>query len=631
MKNTFLTLLFLLATYGTNLRGAAQPGSPWPPRPYRALLVVERWDDPASVLVDRQEDDFQPVAALLKAWSVPFDILRLDQQHLDATYLFSRSGEVRYGVVLWLADSPSYESQNLTALGQAVGGGTSLFVVASRFLDPALEHLLALKFKSAYSATDPLEVSRPHFITRNLAKQKMARLDVSDDTSVRLWVETRGAEVLIDQNGHPVLTANRARGETPTVWLGVPSLTQLRDSGFWRDIFFRSLIWCLGYLVQPDIDYTRSIVLEIDDWGTADKGFLSYWRYATPSEDTIRQHLIGPLAKRRAVVTANVVPGYIDRKSGRVVSPWAQEFTDRFGVHQDYASTQKGLKAALAAGVLEIQSHGWTHMEPDLESPPGPWWTADLAGEASAIGWYAEFADDRRGKEIPAIVQLFHMKRALECLQADFGQSPLSLRPGNGAWSTSYQNNTARLAAQAGFGLFHREPDSVYYLDRSIVLDMTGVVPEEKAAYDRPLLAEGWPVHPDGPVYLTFHDRDISLQPDFLERLFAALPAGLKTLSTNQYIGALHTGIHSSRAYGWKLTFHFDEHYCAYYGEHASAWRLWLADPVLERLRAVRRLRISIDNDPVVTLDSGDFLHASVIIEIPAGLGNHVWRIEPAK
>jgi len=38
------------------------------------------------------------------------------------------------------------------------------------------------------------------------------------------------------------------------------------------------------------------------------------------------------------------------------------------------------------AGVLEIESHGWTHMQPDLDSPPGPWWNADLDGEASAIG-----------------------------------------------------------------------------------------------------------------------------------------------------------------------------------------------------------------------------------------------------
>src|ERR1039457_3871827 len=65
-------------------------------KPYRVLLVVEHGSDPYGMVVHAEADRFQPVAALLKAWSVPFDILRLDQQHLDATYLFGRSGEIRY-------------------------------------------------------------------------------------------------------------------------------------------------------------------------------------------------------------------------------------------------------------------------------------------------------------------------------------------------------------------------------------------------------------------------------------------------------------------------------------------------------------------------------------------------------
>src|SRR5436853_313567 len=85
----------------------------------QARNVVEKWSDPSSVLVDHEKDDFQPVAALLKAWSVPFDILRLDQQHLDASYLFDRSGDIRYGAVIWLADLPSYKDQNTVSLEEA--------------------------------------------------------------------------------------------------------------------------------------------------------------------------------------------------------------------------------------------------------------------------------------------------------------------------------------------------------------------------------------------------------------------------------------------------------------------------------------------------------------------------------
>ena len=75
-----LVLFFFLVVGPAAGEGRA---TTWAIKPYRALLIVDRWSDPTSMLVDHEKDDFQPVAALLKAWSVPFDILRLDQQHLD--------------------------------------------------------------------------------------------------------------------------------------------------------------------------------------------------------------------------------------------------------------------------------------------------------------------------------------------------------------------------------------------------------------------------------------------------------------------------------------------------------------------------------------------------------------------
>jgi hypothetical protein len=610
------------------------PAGQWRVRPYRALLIVERWSDPTSVRVDHETDNFQPVAALLKAWSVPFDVLRLDQEHLDGTYLFSRSGDIRYGVAIWLADAPSYSNQDVTSLEQAVHAGTGLLVAKSRFLDSALERLVGLKFKAAYSATDPLRVGEAHFITRELAAQKMDRLDVSWEFSQRIWVEPQGAKVLIDQDRHPVLTINQPEPKTSVIWMGVPALSLLRDAAYWRHLFFRSLLWSLGYLVLPDVDYSHLVEIEIDDWGTADKGFLSYWRYLESGEDTLRRYLIAPLERHHAVVAANVNTGYVDRKEKRITSPWIHKFTDRYGLQQDYASTQRGLRAAVAAGVLEIESHGWTHMQPDLESPPGPWWTADLAGEGSADGWYTEFADHRRGTEAPAIVQLFRMKRSLEELQEDFGQRALELRPGGSGWSKSQFNHTGSIAALAGFGLFHAEPDFYYYLDKDLVLDMTGIAPQVgTTSYDRlsDLHPERWPAHPDGPAMLLFHDRDIALQPDFVERLLEALPKAYRTLSVNEYIGILHVQIDSSGADSWQITFGFDPHYCDYFEGHPSSWRLWLSDPFAERLKAWRDLQISVDKTTSLRIQAVDFLRGTMTIDLPAGLGTHVWKLEAAK
>jgi hypothetical protein len=567
------------------------------------------------------------VAALLKAWSVPFDILRLDQQHLNTSHLLDRSGHIRYGAVLWLADLDSYSGQDLSALQDAVQMGTSLIVVHSRFHSPVLERILGLKFKELYGATDPLKVMQPHFITREVAEHKMGQLETSGDYGQRLWAELRGANVLVSQENHPLLTLCQSAGEGSAVWIGAPKLAAMRDSAYWRSLFFRSLLWCLGYVVKPDIDYSRRIVMEMDDWGTSDKGFLSYWRYPIPNEETIQQRLIAPLEKRRAVAIANVITGYVDRKFKRIISPWTQQFTDLFGVSQDYASAQKGMKAAVRAGVLEIQSHGWTHMQPDLDSSPGPWWTADLAGEASVSGWYTEFEDQRRGTEIAAITQRLHLRRSLEYLREDFGVRPLSLREGGGGWSKSYVNHTGRLAAEMGFGLFHAEPDFYYFLSRELVLDMTGIGPEAYCGFERPFRFDQWPSHPDGPLILTFHDRDIALQPNFLERLFSALPADLETLSMNQYLGFLHAEVQSLAKDGWELIFRYDEPYCAYFGGHPSSWQLWMADPLRERLKSAGPLTVSVDGKTTTSMSGSDIRGEILKIAIPEGTGTHVWKL----
>jgi hypothetical protein len=107
-------------------------------------------------------------------------------------------------------------------------------------------------------------------------------------------------------------------------------------------------------------------------------------------------------------------------------------------------------------------------------------------------------------------------------LQEDFAAQALELKPGNNSWSTSQFNNTAGLAARVGFGLFHGDK-ATYYLDRQLALDMANVIPDFNTGYDMlvTLNPERWPDHPDAPVILGFHDRDIALDHGFMERLFA--------------------------------------------------------------------------------------------------------------
>lgn len=150
--------------------------------------ALERWSDHASVLVDHEKDEFQPVAALLKAWAARFDIFRLDQQHFPGSYFVDREERTRFGVEIWLANFASYQDQNLGALEDAPRAGTSLLGINSRCLDPVLEQLLGLDFKSLYRADDYLRVTRPHVITREVAQKKDMQ-DVSENPD-RSWIRT---------------------------------------------------------------------------------------------------------------------------------------------------------------------------------------------------------------------------------------------------------------------------------------------------------------------------------------------------------------------------------------------------------------------------------------------------------
>ncbi len=115
------------------------------------------------------------------------------------------------------------------------------------------------------------------------------------------------------------------------------------------------------------------------------------------------------------------------------------------------------------------------------------------------------------------------------------------------------------------------------------------------------------------------------------DRLFAALPAGYETVSANLYIAFLHAGIESAAGDGWQLKFIFDEHYCAYFREHPSSWRLWLSDGLREKLQTLQTALVTVDGKALSTASAANLLHENLVIDIPAGLGEHVWRLSRAR
>jgi hypothetical protein len=249
--------------------------------------------------------------------------------------------------------------------------------------------------------------------------------------------------------------------------------------------------------------------------------------------------------------------------------------------------------------VLEIESHGWTHMQPDLDSPPGPWWGSPLMGERAEVGWYREFYDIPRNREIPAAEQKFHMQQSADWIKNEFGQLPLEFSTGGNGISRSLDNNTWRIAAEAGYGYYGG------YLGRDLAVEGRA---DSNADFggsdDVPLLL---PALPDG------HDRGVAHDPEGFAKVFDKYPGYLFT-GLDEYIGYQHADI--SLSGDGKLTVSYDPHYCRALVAKPSTWNFNVADWLRSRLQGQQ---ISVDGKNL-----GPVRNETQAVDFPAGPTTHV-------
>jgi hypothetical protein len=309
----------------------------------------------------------------------------------------------------------------------------------------------------------------------------------------------------------------------------------------------------------------------MDDMGNAQNSWLEHWHYPELSEDQIRHSMIEPLQAHHAILSLNIVPGFVDDGQHKIVPSWRQNFTDGFGTKQNYVSTKRGLDEGVAAGVLEIESHGWTHMQPDLTSPPGPWWGAPLMEERAEMGWYREFYDVRRNHEIPAAEQKFHMQQSADWIKNEFGQLPLEFSTGGNGISRSPDNNTWRIAAETGYGYYGG------YLGHDLAVEGRA---DSNADFggsdDVPLLL---PALPDG------HDRGVAHDPEGFAKVFDKYPGYLFT-GLDEYIGYQHADIRLASGSD-TLTVMYDPHYCRALVAKPSSWDFNVADWLRPHLQSI--------------------------------------------
>ena len=627
----------LIALAGQVAAGTAKPESA---KPHRVLVVIaDQWDDPGSYCIDTQSrfpalparksgKDFLDVVTMLKIWGIPFDILRLDQQRLQINRFLNGVAEPNYACVIWLADPDKLQgySAHYETLRRVVADyGISLIALFDHIRAPEVADLVGVKIEEAAavstaSADAALAIRAEHFITAGLAGTTLKGDGASKPRVVRCQPRP-GTQVLGEIQGQPQFVARAVNGLTRAVWIGgghdwfdkVPAM---------RRLFRNALVWCMGYGLFND-SFENAFIFVMDDMGCSEHAYSLAWHYPTPGKEDIIKYLVEPLAKHGLVMVQNLTPGYANPVTRMVENPWTvPKFTDPFGNVQDYPSTKEGLDEGVRRGVFEIHAHrAWTHLNWDLDSPPGPWWDAPIEGERAHTDWYNETVDTRRRLPVPSNDQLFLYRIGRDAIERQFGVTPLgvTVRPGLGL-----EHDNGRLAAIAGYGL-----GRWHYLspDRVIQFSILDMAPEEFSCHDLDLVEKtgpelGLPTQAERERNPTVYrstrvvgGRSIDLRnPHWIERWKQK-----RWIGFNEYCAYLHSRVERSAAGGLMLDIDYEAHYCRHFAKNPSKWTLELSEDYLKK--AGQGATVSVDGRAAQRALAG-----RTVITIPPGVGRH--RVE---
>jgi hypothetical protein len=631
-------------------------------KPFRVLVIIgDQWTDPMSYSIDPtrvKDEDFLDVVTMLKIWGVPFDILRLDEQRLQINRFLDSQAKANYGCMIWMADPKGINplSANYETLKKAVNEyGISLITFSDYIRVPEVAELCGVSVKGLKKTQLSenglrLSLSGKHFITSESTglrlpdNSKLAGSTIPEANGITLKdkVETDIAAInIVDCSLLAFSTALGVVGETPqftvrdidndtrAIWIG-GGHDWFRKYPDMRKLFRKSLVYSIGYGIFND-NFDNGFICIMDDVGCAEHSYSLTWHYPTPAKDTLVKYLIEPLEKYGFMMVQNITPGFANKDRQMIESSWdIPPFTDIFGNYQDYKSTKEGLDEGLRRGVFEIQPHrAWSHMNWDLESPPGPFW-GEPDGEMRITDWYNEVVDVRRDHApVPSNDLLFIYKMGIDAVKKGFGATALAaeVRPGAELLpgkAGGYDNG--RIAAIAGLGV-SRE----CYVGFDHTIEFRMMMPDQFTFHDLDLTART-----DYPSDLDEADWD-KLQKLSVEQLMASKIAGGRRMNVhdsqdwiesrkdkhwmgfNETCAYLHTLIDNKSNGGLGIKLEYDNHYCNYFEKKNSYWTLELSDDLKDSFKGNSALYV--DNVKQSTGLQGK-------IEVTAGLGTHTIEIK---
>lgn len=313
-------------------------------------------------------------------------------------------------------------------------------------------------------------------------------------------------------NGTPCMAARQV-GRSVVVTLSFhPS--QARDTdGAASALLKHMLIWGAPAPVAW-LDFAGSLMLRMDDPGGAQNVHLRSWSYAKLGMMEWRA-MIAALQRRNARVSVGYSAGWVDdgdvtrgllyvdgrvqpRIAGQVYAAPRVQYHDRAGhtpgTWHDYVAEFHGIQAMRAAGVGDVECHGYTHMHPDT----GRW--AQAPDRYDTATWYREFSNATQATLACRAPQEHPLALSLAALQRYFGVSPTTLICPGDQWT----DEVLERALDAGLSLIGN-----YYTalrDRQRFCWLAHVYAPyldqvHSAWFDAGL-----------PVAAYFHDRDVALE-----------------------------------------------------------------------------------------------------------------------
>ena len=202
----------------------------------------------------------------------------------------------------------------------------------------------------------------------------------------------------------------------------------------------RSAIEANSGFGMVSVDLEKTMVLRLDDPGACSGDYLS-------SHSILEKHdweKLGELLRKKELpLTVMYTPGWVDdgdkktgklfvgnkevtnRPPGRVYhSPLVKYITgNRKSATYDHSSEFTGIRKLVEAGLVDVQSHGHTHLNPDHQT-----W-AESANRHKSSTWYHEFYHVAKGRKICPDKQRHSMVTSRELIKNLFGLTPCALSP----------------------------------------------------------------------------------------------------------------------------------------------------------------------------------------------------------